>query len=77
MLLGFVQHCLLFIVVFEKIRNVHLHTYKFDPPLLSHNSKLSWDAMLKLTKVEFKLLKDYDMYIMLGKKIELEYHSML
>ena len=47
--------------VFENFRKVCLDNYKLDPAWYYTSPGLSWDAMIKLTKVELELLTDPDM----------------
>ncbi|GFT83707.1 uncharacterized protein TNCV_2826231 [Trichonephila clavipes] len=53
--------------VMEHFRNVCMETYKLDPAWYFSAPGLSWDAMLKTTKVRLELLDDYDMILMLEK----------
>ncbi|GBM60233.1 hypothetical protein AVEN_273538-1 [Araneus ventricosus] len=53
--------------VFENFRDVCLKTYKLDPDWYFVAPGLSWDAMLKMTKIKLDLLNDYDMILMLEK----------
>lgn len=45
--------------VFENFRNVCINTYYFDPCHYYTAPGLSWDAMMKLTKVDLELLTDF------------------
>lgn len=47
--------------VFETYRDLCLKTYKLDPAQYFTAPGLSWDAMLKFTKVKLDLLTDVDM----------------
>ncbi|CAH1099678.1 unnamed protein product [Psylliodes chrysocephalus] len=47
--------------VFENFRKVCLKHYKLDPAHYLTAPSLSWDAMLKYTKIELELLTDIDM----------------
>lgn len=47
--------------VFENFREKCLNVYKLDPAHYYTSPGLSWDAMLKYTKVELELLTDFDM----------------
>lgn len=47
--------------VFETYRDLCLETYKLDPAQYFTAPGLSWDAMLKFTKVKLDLLTDVDM----------------
>ena len=51
--------------VFESFRKTALETYKLDPAHYITAPGLSWDAMLKLTKVRLELIDDPDMYLMI------------
>jgi len=50
--------------VFEEFRNVCLGNYELDPTHYYTSPGLTHDASLKITKVELKLLTDYDMFLM-------------
>jgi hypothetical protein len=47
--------------IFENFRNVCLRIYDLDPANYLTALALSWDAMLKITKIKFELLTDIDM----------------
>ncbi|GFW00195.1 uncharacterized protein TNCV_2914771 [Trichonephila clavipes] len=47
--------------IIEHFRDVCLKTYKLDPAWYFTASGLSWDAMLKPTKIELEMLDDYNM----------------
>ncbi|GFX51159.1 uncharacterized protein TNCV_2735101 [Trichonephila clavipes] len=53
--------------VMEHFRDVCMDTYNLDPAWYFSAPGLSWDAMLKTTKVRLELLDDYDMILMLEK----------
>ena len=55
--------------VFESFRNVCMENYKLDPAWYYIAPGLSWDAMLKMTKVNLELLTDPDMYLMIENGI--------
>ena len=55
--------------VFENFRNVCLTTYELDPTHYYTAPGLSWDAMLRYTKVKLELINDIDMYQMVEKGI--------
>ena len=55
--------------VFENFRDVCLKNYKLDPAWYFTAPGLSWDALLKVTKVELELITDYDMLLMLQQGI--------
>ena len=48
--------------VFENFRKTCLQHYKLDPCHYFTSPGLSWDAMLKLTGIELKLISDIDTY---------------
>ena len=49
---------------FESFRELSLKHYGLDPAHFVSTPGLSWDAMLKFTKVELELLTDSDMLLM-------------
>ena len=51
--------------VFENFRILCLQTYKLDPVHYFASPGLSWDAMLRHTKVNLQLIEDADMYLMI------------
>ena len=53
--------------MFDKFGNNSLTNYGFSPSHYLIAPGLSWDAMLKMTKVELELVPDPDMYIFLDK----------
>ena len=53
--------------VFESFRRTCLQYYKLDPCHYFTSPGLSWDAMLKMTKVELELMTDIDMYQFIEK----------
>ena len=53
--------------VFENFRNICLENYKLDPAWYLTAPGLSWDAMLKTTKIKLELLNDPDMLMMFEK----------
>ena len=53
--------------VFEKFRNNSLKNYGLSASNYLSAPCLSWDVMLKMTKVEYKLIRDPDMYLLLEK----------
>src|ERR1700755_45852 len=55
--------------VFENFRTTCLDTYKLDPARYFTSPGLSWDALLKETKVKLDLLKDPDMLLLIEKGI--------
>ena len=50
--------------VFEKFINTFL---RLDPFHYFNSPGLSWDAMLKMTEIELKLISDIDMYLFIEK----------
>ena len=58
---------LLLVDVFEAFRKTSLKQYRLDPAHYFTSPGLSWDALLKLTGVELKLLTDYDMHLFIEK----------
>lgn len=52
--------CCLLTDVMENFRSLSLDTYELDPAYYITLPSLSWDSMLKMTKVELELLDDYD-----------------
>ncbi|GFU77169.1 uncharacterized protein TNCV_1078851 [Trichonephila clavipes] len=63
--------------VMEHFRDVCMDTYNLDPAWYFSAPGLSWDAMLKTTKVRLELLDDYDMILMLEKAPEGRHLSVL
>ena len=55
--------------VFENFRDLILNSYKLDPAHYITAPGLSWDAMLRMTKVTLELLTDLDMHLMVEKGI--------
>ena len=55
--------------IFENFRKICIENYKLDPAWYYTSLGLSWDALLKITKVKLKLLKDPDMVLMFEKGI--------
>ena len=53
--------------VFERFRNNSLKNYGLCPSHFSGAAALSWNAMLNMTKVEFKLIEDPCIYIFFVK----------
>jgi DNA polymerase type B, organellar and viral/Recombination endonuclease VII len=53
--------------VFETFRDLTMESYKLDPCHFFTTPGLTWDAMLKYTKVELELLQDYDMILFFEK----------
>ena len=55
--------------VFEEFRNICLENYNLDPAWYYTSPGLSWDALLKHSKVNLELLTDPDMLLMFEKGI--------
>ena len=55
--------------VFENFRSICHHNYGFDPAHYYTAPGLSWDAMLRYTKVKLEVITDIDMYLMIEKGI--------
>lgn len=53
--------------VFENFRKTCLKYYKLDPCHYFTSPGLSWDAMLKMTKIELELMTDIDMFQFIEK----------
>ena len=53
--------------VFEKFVDVCLEYYDLDPYHYFGSPGLAWDAMLKMTGVELKLIDDIDMHLFIEK----------
>ena len=55
--------------VFEEFRNVCLENYSLDPAWYYTSPGLSWDALLKHSKIKLELLTDPDMLLLFEKGI--------
>ena len=53
--------------MFEKFRNNSLKYYGLCPYYYLSTTSLSWDAMLKITKIQLELISDPDMYMFFEK----------
>ena len=53
--------------VFENFRKTCLEYYKLDPCHYFTSPELSWDAMLKMTKIKLELMTDIDMFQFIEK----------
>ena len=53
--------------VFEKFISNSLKYYNLDPCHYFSAPGLSWDAMLKMNKIELETISDPDKYIFIGK----------
>ena len=60
------KHVLL-LAVFEKFIDTCLKFYKLDPCHYFSSPGLSWDAMLKMTGIEFLKRLETDMYLLIEK----------
>ncbi|XP_068704228.1 uncharacterized protein [Montipora foliosa] len=56
--------------VFENFRKTCLQYYKLDPCHYFTSPGLSWDAMLKMTKMQLKLMTDIDMFQFIEKDMQ-------
>ena len=54
--------------VFEEFRNICIENYSLDPAWYYTSPGLSWDALLKHSKVKLELLTDPDMLLMFEKR---------
>ena len=69
---------LLLAYIFETFRNICMNHYGLDPAWYFSAPDLAWDAALKITKVQFELLSDHDMLLMIESGIKEEsqqYHT--
>lgn len=55
--------------IFENFRKVCMKTYNLDPAHFYTSPGLTWDAMLKFTKIKLELLTDVDMHHFIKKSI--------
>ena len=55
--------------VFEEFRNVCLENYSLDPAWYYTSPGLSWDALLKHSRVRLELLTDVDVLLLFEKGI--------
>ena len=53
--------------VFEKFIDMCLNYYQLDPFHYFSSPGLSWDAMLKLTKIKLELISDIGMHLFIEK----------
>ena len=60
---------LLLAVVFEKFISTCLDYYGLDPCHFFSSPGLSWDAMLKMTKIKLDLISDIDMHLFIEKRM--------
>ena len=66
--LYFKADVLLLADVFEKFISTYLKYYRLDPCHYFSSPALSWDSMLKMTKIELELISDTDMYLFIEKR---------
>ena len=59
----------LLVDVFEKFINTCLYYYGLDTCHYVSSHGLSWDAMLKMTKIELDLISDIDMHLFSEKEM--------
>ena len=57
--------------VFQKFSNFAYETYELDPRHSYTLPGFSWQAMLKLTKIELELISDPDIYLFLMDNIRM------
>ena len=55
--------------VIENFRNMCLDIYGLDPVYIVFAPGLAWQACLKKTEVKLELIIDYDMILMIEKRI--------
>ena len=55
--------------MFENFKNMCLEIYELDPVYVVSVRGLSWQACLKKTEVKLELITDYDMLLMIEKRI--------
>ena len=55
--------------VYENFRNMCLEKYELDPTYFVSAPGLAWQACLKKTRVKLELITDYDMILMIEKRI--------
>ena len=55
--------------VFENFRSKCLEIYELDPAYFVSAPGLAWQAYLKKTKVKLELITDYDMLLMIERRI--------
>ena len=60
---------LLLAYVFEKFINTCFEYYGLDPCHYFSTSGLSWDAMLKMTGLELKLISDVGMHLFIERRM--------
>ena len=60
---------LLFAGVMNKFRQPCMEHYKLDPSYFYTLPNFSWNLLLKMTSVNFELMRDIDMYNMISENI--------
>ena len=55
--------------MFGKFINTCLDCYELDPCHYFSSPGLSWDAMLKMTRIELELISDTDVHLSIQKKM--------
>ena len=55
--------------VFETFRSMSMQHCGFDPAHYFSAPGVSWDALLKITKVELELLTDIDVHLFMEKSV--------
>ena len=55
--------------IWNNFKNVCLTNYKLDPTYYLTAPSLSWDAFLKVSKIELELISDYEMYLFIEQSI--------
>ena len=58
---------MLLVDVFEKFIDMCLNYYQLDPCHYLSSPGLSWDAILKMTKIKLELISDVDMHLFIEK----------
>ena len=63
--------------IYENFRNICLNEYELDPVYFVSAPGLSWKVCLKKSGVKLELLTDYDMILITGKGIRVEFAKQL
>ena len=63
----YVKRDVLLLAAFEKFIDMCLKYYRLDLCHYFSSPGLSWDAMLKMTRIELELISDLDMYLFIEK----------
>ena len=58
---------MLLVDVFEKFVETCLNYYRLDPYHYFSSPGLSWDAMLKMTRIKLELITDADLHLFIEK----------